>query len=330
MNTLYKDFQEKQQFFVSQTNNAYCGMEKVDSWEQLVTISQQFQNKGNFIFRGMKEAEYKILSQLQVQWHKLNCGLNPTGYHGYVKHCIDQLRNSQRFSNYMLQNNINGNDADFIALSVLQHYGQPTPLIDFTESFDVALFFMTEGILLSDEVSNEIKQYASLYAINRDHPFWVSYNKMLCNAIENGDEMLDEWKKENPDCTNITRAPINTYDGLCENGTGLIIERGLTQYSSKYFGSTTVGSNSPRQNMQNGLFVLNTSVDQSLEEYMKNWYKGPLIKCYNVHKDLCGQIRNYLEKMGITKDNVYLRNVICSDVYNKMISESKIPSVENY
>lgn len=50
---------------------------------------------------------------------------------------------------------------DFPTLSILQHYGAPTPLIDFTYNLDVALYFATEFCKPSNS-SNPLDHYFRL------------------------------------------------------------------------------------------------------------------------------------------------------------------------
>lgn len=328
----YKTLKEKKDYFDNGKSD-FCVYENIDSFEELKDVISLYQNKNNYIFRGSKEAQYKILSQLQLQWIKGNYENNIELYNEYVNYCINTLKNSSLFKSKSIFNEMDTSCADFYALYLLQHYGFPTPLIDFTQNIDVGLFFMTDNLIIPNCYKSEIDKYSSLYVIDRNHSYFVSYNSVMENGELRADEMLEEYFKLNPEDRNrfIGRENPYTYDKVCECGSGLILDRGFFHVSSSFFGTSTFGGNSERQEIQEGVFVLNTQLEKSLEHYYYEWYKSyPLIKCYNVNKNLTGKIKKYLDEKGITHESVYLRGVISSELNAKMIAESGVLTLEQY
>ncbi len=328
----YKTLKEKKDYFDNEKSN-FCVYENIDSFEELKDVISLYQNKNNFIFRGSKEAQYKILSQLQLQWIKGHYEINKGLYNEYVNECINTLKNTSLFKIKSKSNGIDMRHADFYALYMLQHYGFPTPLVDFTQNIDVGLFFMTDNLIVPNCYESEIDKYSSLYVIDRSHSYFVSYNAVMENGELNADEMLEDHFKLYPEDRKrfLGRDNPYTYNKVSECGSGLILDRGFFHVSSSFFGTTTFGGNSERQERQEGVFVLNTQLEKSLEHYYYEWYKSyPLIKCYNVNKNLTGKIKKYLDEKGITHESVYLRGVISSEVNAKMIAESGVLTLEQY
>ena len=328
----YTTLNEKNKNFLNQPDTEYQCQNKIETIEDLNRVINFYKGKTNFIFRGSKEAKYMVLSQLQLQWLNKGCSKDIRLFNSYIKDCISKLKNTNRFNKLIQSNGLKMEHSDFFALAILQHYGIPTPLIDLTEDINVGLFFMTDNLVITNCQQSEIDNYSSLYVINKKHPYIVSYQNLMEEGNYNADKMLDEHFINNPKDKKLILERENpyTYDKVCENGTGLILERGFFKTNSSYFGETTFVINSKRQEQQKGLFALNSQLEKSLEKFYCDWYKSPIMICYNINKKLTGEIKKYLESIKIDKDIIYQREVIGSEMNTKMVEESAVLTLEQY
>lgn len=128
-----------------------CGRIYEGSWQESI---QRF--RSNFAFRGLADSSYRLLTSFAR-----NCGDNARlEYH--------LLRN---FRKYAKLNDIRLSDSDWQWMTLAQHYGLPTRLLDWTYSPFVAMHFAT----------SETEQY------NTDGVIWmvdfVETNRQLPPAL---------------------------------------------------------------------------------------------------------------------------------------------------
>jgi len=83
-----------------------------------------------FYFRGQANASWKLYSSAQREWLTKGFGTQFTSVTDFVKrHIVFQLKQATSlYAGACKQQN------DISALSVMQHYGAPTPFLDFTTS----------------------------------------------------------------------------------------------------------------------------------------------------------------------------------------------------
>ena len=177
-------------------------------------------------------------------------------------------------------------------LALLQHYSQPSPLVDFTYNPLLSLFFAFDNIK-PGTTGNEIDNYVSLYRLKYTHPCFCSIQDVnvhgantLSYALRNLNIPLAQidTSKVLFDIQNLT---YNEYADI-----GIILihgdKMGITNIQIPALGFTcTYNITNPNLRNQEGLFVLNTTEDIPLEDLIRRKHRhvGPLVDCYNINKE---------------------------------------------
>lgn len=125
----------------------------VDCWDTYISLIKKYGSE-NWLFRGQKDSQWLLESNLErackdynIKWNELS-GIEQ----GMIRKTYRHL-----FS-YNI-NNIDKKDL-FQILALMQHYGCPTRLLDFSHSPYVGLFFAIENAC--------IDKYSTVWAINSD------------------------------------------------------------------------------------------------------------------------------------------------------------------
>lgn len=116
-------------------------LEVITSWKSLISWYSETTKTGEqWIFRGLREAHWGFASSLERAYNGF--GLDPKKFpianveNGLVRRFI---RQSHRYLDYLPDEE---NTLEW--LSIMQHYGAPTRLLDWTHSLFIALFFAVE------------------------------------------------------------------------------------------------------------------------------------------------------------------------------------------
>ena len=147
---------------------------KIDSVEDLIYILNKYEN--NHIFRGHANAAWELESSIErmignnkiEKFEKFSYDLFESKFHLYDKENITP-------------------DSKFAWLSLMQHYGVPTRLLDFTESPYIALYFALESYHPLDNVD------LSIFVIN--YKSLKEASLKYINSKANPNETLDSIQK---------------------------------------------------------------------------------------------------------------------------------------
>jgi len=291
----------------------------IDNRAQLDTLIAQWtiaDNEKHFIFRGLTEAKYKLYNSGQRAWKGYELShLNRT-YQTFIQEEIDKAKAFQNNLLIKFYNAFGHLAYDLSILSFLQHYGAPTPLLDFTHNFNCALFFGIDG--LRHNPSDDIDNYFSIYAIDTRWKEFIS----IVTHLEAGLAQIDDILERNPivDAKDIL-GRIEELNYSYFNGLKLFYLPGYTPGGVLFgMGSRPTFKlvyNQHNLNVinQEGLFVFNSDPDHPLEEYFRGLnnpsigsgtFYLPQIYCWNIHKSLDEYIKRHLLSQTIPIDRNFI------------------------
>lgn len=111
----------------------------VDSWNDVLQLFDQITHKSsNWAFRGQSDENWRLSTKFERETNKYQCD----SYWFKNREKII-LKDFQRKAHHFIQN-LPDSENYIEWLSLLQHYGGPTRLLDFTYSYYVAAFFSLE------------------------------------------------------------------------------------------------------------------------------------------------------------------------------------------
>jgi FRG domain len=338
----YKDFAEKNAFFKPSQHypeNKIKDITTFDRWYN--DFSRPYKHateKFNFFFRGMEDARYQLFNAAQREWltHSVAEWGNSSNYLAFIKNLIQEAKEQKIFEKVLEYHQIDYNkEADFPILSILQHYGAPTPLMDWSYNLDVALYFATEKVNTA-AASENIDGYFSIYVIKKS-----SQPGGLRNIFDySGGQFpsLEIFKKEK-------FAPGASSNFVC-----YISDFEMNPQQAPTMHSIIPSQQTPRkqrpvttyynQNIipQEGFFIFNPYPDKPLEacfsetsrmtaseSYGSSKKKLAPFLCYNIRKDLAEYIRRKIKFKGIDNGYIYpdLKNFV------KMAKDNALNSIIN-
>ena len=151
-----KDFDEWYKQVTKMQNDTSNSLRRNNGPENLVDT---IYNHYPYIFRGVGDAKYKIFSSAQRDWNINDMAQWANkSYLEYVNDLVKKASGLPLLSKVFKYYKLHHTQTDFPTLSILQHYGAPMPLIDFTYNLDVALYFSTEFCNPSN-CSNPLNHY---------------------------------------------------------------------------------------------------------------------------------------------------------------------------
>lgn len=322
---IYESFEEKSNFF--RENYVINSEEELNSF-----ISKYSSQENDFLYRGINTATYKLYSSSQVQWMLSDAICKRTNKEAYFNFIIDSIkltRENDCVKQYIKDNGISDNDLFILAL--MQHYGMPSPVLDFSHSIFGALYFAWDKCdrTLSD-TQTQLSDYISLYVINKKID-WVncSVQNVMRNSAEQLNDMLQKDKL-------FTAGMVDTKDVEKE-----FLKLPYLKFKDWNFVAVEDNPKSPvkisipvlqfdceyqiindRIISQQGMFIANNTLDKPLVELMNDWCKDKYFVCYNIHKKLLTYIKqHYLDTNNINEESIYCKEDDESNKLEKAISE---------
>lgn len=294
MNTpVYNSFSEK--------NAAFRKNYKIETKEALDSFISTHLRNNDCLYRGVNTATYKLYSSSQVQWMLADAIVkNPdaNAYYDFIKESIELVRNNKSVQNYI--NQINNSNNDIYILALMQHFGMPSPMLDFSHCILSSLYFACDNYNMTLTPSqDQLSDYVSLYVISRNID-WVKYS--IQDVMMDGANSLNKMLKENyhfaagvVDTKNVEREFLTlpyekfkdfSFMPVNDNPTtSITINIPVLNFSCEY------QIINDRIISQQGMFIANNTVDSPLVELMNNCCNKNYFICYNIHKKLLDYLK---------------------------------------
>lgn len=305
---------------------------KIDTEEEFDKIYDELKAKDDFLFRGQREAKWRLYSNLQRNWI-LDKLYEREDYATFLEKLVtigkeDHIESIQEILNEHHIDTINS----ISVLGFLQHHKCPTPLLDWTYKFQNALFFGLDG-LENNNGPTEIGNYFSVYFIDEESMGAGGMGKIMSEILEDlGKDYLrqaislianDEKQKLEMERHFEGRS---FFDKNRIQGSGLVshvseiqnlLNFPITFFSDKDAETGFIFSLNNSKNIlnQKGVFTWNADPIKPLEVIGNEQYfienldaksdDYRFCSCYNINKNLSSYIIKKLERDGITKDYIY-------------------------
>lgn len=306
---------------------------KIETEEQIDELFEKYKGEQNFLFRGQREAKWRLYSSLQRFWVWDKFKKEQPEYEDFLKNIVTKgkMEFSKEINEILNQIHIDSLN-ELAILGFLQHHNCPTPLLDWTYNFNNALFFGIDGIQQSGSVV-KIDNYFSVYFIEEDHFGQGGMRQMMDESLKTiGEEYKLNLIKMIADTPEIEKEMIKNFqsrsffDKEKLTGSGLISKmteiETLTNIPVTYFSDKDISNgiafslyNSQNIIKQDGVFTWNNSFDKPLEVIGQEQYNEEkensdqndyrFSQCYNINKNLEPYIRKKLENLGITSETIY-------------------------
>lgn len=275
---------------------AYIVTEMKD-WNDVFRLNQRFMS--NFVFRGQGNAEWVLATSLarMVQNH----------HPYYIDKFMPAMYEKKMLDEFMWKypiyekNHIPSYEESIEWLSLMQHYGAPTRMLDFSYSMYIALFMAIDGSSYSQ---------SAIWAIN----------KCVLN-----DKLVKTYCAENK--TNVVAHSV--LDAYIYNQAQTAINKSTTGNRETNLYIIKPRMPNERINRQQGLFIIPSSVEVGFEEILKDYYdehyylemdfdnviklsidyhysqQSVSVLKINIPKVLKYNISNALRQMNITSETMY-------------------------
>jgi len=276
---------------------------EITNFNNLIDVLKEDESKGGF-FRGQADSSWKLYSNLHREYILKDLVLQFESPMKLFQELINlaRIRKSEELKQCQDQ-------YDLAVGSVLQHYGCPTPFLDFSDSFDVALFFATESMSINGFY--ETNKYFSIYVLfeggtpkTPGHDF-MNYSRIFNDFMSKmGSNEMKAFRKKFP---NGQVPQIDELKYLSFFSTFQLLLLKDTDKEWLKIKNTRLCS-------QKGLFVFSgTNGILPYEEIMQplpdnvNKYDKLIfdqIKVYDIHKSTANEVKHYLEQKQINRTSL--------------------------
>ena len=292
----------------------YLQCREIKTSDELWTFVKWCKENNDLVFRGVNEAKYMCFSSAQV---RTGSSLQQDEYTRIINEAIHVIRKNPTLLRILKSRS--NDDTDYQILALMQHYGCGTPILDYSNSIDSALFFATDRqgqpIQCPSLKDESVDAFISVYYFSKKDPNHCSVQEFTARDsvtanLYDAQAAIHYGKKYE----GISEETLNSFEHLpytemaqLSNG-GLFSVIGHSDGIIRYkVGGKGVeyDVDNERIEAQDGLFLFNGLSDKPYEMAAYDWYSGIQNYCVNIHKSLEGEIKRYLKKKGITCKTIY-------------------------
>lgn len=305
----------------------------IDTIEHFDKIYDEYKVKDDILFRGQREARWRLYSNLQRFWilHKLHEEEN--SFEEFLDKLVTngEIDYKENIKQILSEHNVDTLNAISI-LGFLQHHSCPTPLLDWTYKFQNALFFGLDG-LEENQGAKEIDDYFSLFYLEEEYMGEGGMRKLMEGSLDEVGQALtleliakiakDEKQRLEMEEHFKGRSYLDKDrvfgSGLVKYVTEIkhMVNIPISFFSDKDAESGFIFSLNNSQKIQNqvGVFTWNADPIKPLEIVGNEQYleakedeepeEYRFCSCFNINKKLASHILKRLEEDGITKDFIY-------------------------
>ena len=309
----YQTFQEKGHLFNRHTINS---IDEFNNWRD------RYRDNPDKWYRTLSESKYRVYTSVQRSWitndvtcQRIRNNFTINNFNDYVLKLLYLVKNDDAIHRHFAAQGIELNDALLFAL--LQHYGYPSPFLDFTYDLDTTLFFSIPNggnLPLPPFTSNgTIDDYFSVYVIDgRIDWFQCSMQRIEANGAANMEGLLADIEGE-VDTTEVQNQ-MRTLDYQTFSELPFVMVdgplMGVQQIQIPSLGFTAnYHIENPRIDAQMGLFLCNPSENNVMEQVVYNTTNQILIECFDIHKSLRPYIIDeLLTPNNMTKEAIYMEH----------------------
>jgi hypothetical protein len=308
----YKDIAEKAQYFTNGDIKVVVNVDKI--FDQL----DELHANGDFIFRGSTDAKYKLYNSAQRYYinNELFKQVKPENipghYDNFIESIIDECKNwnSGTVKKLLVASGIDEENS-LAYLSYMQHFGVPTPFLDFTFNPYLALFFALDNTTYVPS-DNEIDNYFSIYYTYQNATIFEGWKHVFQTNGQNLDKGKITYAEVNKNSMHILLPDTESYRIL--NNTNIINQQGLFFYNNDAF--------KPLEETYLE-FANYTKKHLGEEKFKEMLMLDTFSNCFNIHKSLIPYIKEKLREKGITSDFVY------PDTYKMKIEAIKNATIKS-
>lgn len=298
----YSSQSEKEQFFT---------LKIIETEDQLFdfmsTLPKLYHNKLGF-WRGLPESRYKLYNSLQrsnLEQRTIN------SVEDVCKYILESTNRLSEWNKNLIEKYFENLGIEKVSiyakLSILQHFGCETPILDWTKNPNVALYFATLPPSKS-QITQRIDNFFSIYFIRYKHPYFeftsktgvefftsknikdiISRVKIFKKIYFNKNEINGYFNNDKNILKDIMKFPIQRID----------------DWESKFVNQNTLSNYNIVA--QEGLFILNADPYLSFEEAISK-------RCNVLANSKDVQVVDIKHAINCSKENL-----VCYDIHKKFI-----------
>jgi len=302
----------------------------IETAKEFDEVFYKYADSQNILFRGLNEAKYRLYSSLQREWINSKLYEKHTSYKFFLERLVNNVRIQQgnALTKYLDKIGIDPEN-DLAVLSFLQHYGCPTPLLDWTYNFSNALFFAIQN--LNTQPPNwEIEKYFCVYYLEEEFFEDYSMQKLFKIGLKKQkedfaidfkaalkkrgfpEELIEKAYSEEELSELFFRVHgknLMTYMTKVEK----LLKAPMAYYSDDKTHINLRYSLNNNMNIvnQQGVFTWNASPTKPIEqipfERAEQLGRDKVLfsKCININKELSSHVEMRIAKRGVTKEFIY-------------------------